>query len=1097
MTDDTNSEIGLFTEATCQYKKIVNDACLGFKTTHLITGASRIRYDCGTVVYWDDGLNPTRTMNIDDVPWKYVDTYVNGCLVRTYPTYPNGDKILNCESIRIAPLVDHPCLKISKGKTAGTLPNGSYQACIAYTVNQVRFTDYLALTSVQGLFEHENTACSLQIDVSNIDKDFDEFELVILANINAQTVAKRIGYYSSSQGTIYVDRWDPEYVTVPVGEIVFRSEPVEKSDALYPVGSYLLRTGIYSKFKFNYQPLANQIKAKWVAVEYPSDYYIKGNNQTGYMRDEQYAFFIRFIYNTGEFSDSYHIPGRPSLPSDLINIAGGDAFEGSLPTWKVYNTATITSTATSSPAYLQGGTIIASGDMAYWESTEKYPANKPDIWNSFPGLNSPLNLCGQPIRHHKMPDETIDSRLGIFNQGGTSIRLLGVQFENIKFPLDSQGNPITSIVGYEILRGSREGNKSIIAKGLLNNMMAYDIPGNSTVKGLFQNYPYNDLRNDSFLTPSAQTGTNGGVTPSQKLQGFQNNISDLIYSFHSPDTTFSNPYLNPYELKLYNEYNGSSIGRFVIPDKHPRMKMPTDAAKILVQTIATTISAAKGVYDLLAVTGGSGVSPITLTASEDLPLNRQLTINNETSFGVGVFGLGTGTIAGNPAIAARNVAAHVYNIAVEIAIAVIATNATYEQLYKIFTALLPKRQFASQFISHGFYNTSKSLRLNNTRRKINYSTYVSPSIQQFGTSYQINNVNRSRYIALEIGSAFLVPSTQDQSRYLISESNTRSINVDEINNISSYYGGIKLSIPSQYGQLESIKQFPVTTVDDNGTCKFTFIPGNQYKTGALFDGDIYISRFTEKNTMLFFSDWLMGQPDMYEYDYTLYHNIPYARHWVNNVELLKYFSIPSDYRVLDNKTNNATGTNVVEGWFYLFNSGVRDFFVESEVNVSYRDWEEDIPKRHYDPYRFTDLSSMFRSDIIKSGNYYKYDYSLSVSKLFGSHIGWGNLLPRDYNPVIQETCYTYRPATVIYSLPQQDDSKKDNWRAFLTNNKKEFYSKVTSIKSIDKTGALFMMIDQSPLSFMGVEELKLDGTGAKITIGDGKLFEKIHFKVKL
>ena len=29
------------------------------------------------------------------------------------------------------------------------------------------------------------------------------------------------------------------------------------------------------------------------------------------MRDEVYAFFIRFVYNTGEKSRSYHIPGRP------------------------------------------------------------------------------------------------------------------------------------------------------------------------------------------------------------------------------------------------------------------------------------------------------------------------------------------------------------------------------------------------------------------------------------------------------------------------------------------------------------------------------------------------------------------------------------------------------------------------------------------------------------------------------------------------------------------------------------------------------------------------------------------------------------------
>jgi hypothetical protein len=45
------------------------------------------------------------------------------------------------------------------------------------------------------------------------------------------------------------------------------------------------------------------------------------------------------------------------------------------------------------------------------------------------------------------------------------IRLMGVYFENIAYPKDNQGRDIPGIVGYEILRGSREGNKSVIAKG--------------------------------------------------------------------------------------------------------------------------------------------------------------------------------------------------------------------------------------------------------------------------------------------------------------------------------------------------------------------------------------------------------------------------------------------------------------------------------------------------------------------------------------------------------------------------------------------------------------------------------------------------------
>ncbi|MFN9109950.1 MAG: hypothetical protein ACK5XN_07755 [Bacteroidota bacterium] len=265
-TDDVNSEIGIFDESECSYKKIINSQCLNFKTTNLITGAFRKRFDCERVIYWDDGLNPSRSLNIDDIPFTYQEKYDGQCIIKEFTDQ------LDCEAIRMAPLIQFPCVKIRSGNISGTLPNGSYQACLAYTINQVRVTDYIGLSEVQSLFTHEDVSSSLIIEINDIDKKYDEFELVILSNIDQQTVAKRIGYYSTSQGRIYVDRWDPEFVTIPVSDIVFRSEPVEKTDAMYTVNNYLLRVGTYSKFKFNYQPLANQIRAKWVSVEYSSDY---------------------------------------------------------------------------------------------------------------------------------------------------------------------------------------------------------------------------------------------------------------------------------------------------------------------------------------------------------------------------------------------------------------------------------------------------------------------------------------------------------------------------------------------------------------------------------------------------------------------------------------------------------------------------------------------------------------------------------------------------------------------------------------------------------------------------------------------------------
>ena len=1080
-TDDTNSEIGIFDEYACTYKKVINDPCLNFKKSNLITGVYRKRYDCERLIYWNDnGLNPDRFIDVDNPPLKYTESIVDGCIVKTI-LKPNQ---LDCEKIRIVPLVDQPCISLKKGKVAGTLPNGSYQACIAYTINKVKVTDYIGLSEVQGLFSHENTSLSLEIELTNIDKSFDEFEVVLYTNINSQNVAKRLGYYSSSVGTIFVDRWDLEYETVPIAQVVFISEPIEKSDSIFQVGDYLLKIGAYSKYKINYQQQANKIQTKWVAVQYPAEYYYKGNNNAGYMRDEQYPFFIRWVYNTGERSESYHIPGRAAIASDLTNTIGGDAFETigqnaiMRQYWQVQNTATVESLTPSTLP--DGGIVIGKGKMGYWESTEQYPADKFNIWG---------DLCGKQIRHHKFPDETVSEILSTNKNNGTTITILGVEFDNITPPLDDKGNVIVSIVGYEILRGSREGNKSIVGKGLFNNMRQYDIPGN-TSKGLFQNYPYNDLRDDPYLTPEEQTGKNG--SPDPKSKKLNTPFKKNIFSFHSPEVSFSNPYLNANEVKIYQEYYGKTTGTFETPYKHPKFKITTDFASII-SKIASVIAAARIVYDAVSliatgVGGGINTPTVSIPGNSDIPLSSNLSVPLINNFPIFQLGLGTGVSYGNPVIASKNSATTIYNIAVDAAFLIFSIPTLDEQITRIITALIPKIQYGAQYNSHGFYNQNAKSVLGNRRRKITNSAYVGSNIQNFvsnpgsnSVSYNINNINRSRNAIVELESDINNPIHIDKSRFTMGDAGV-DIGVAPSSDIASHYGALKLSIPSQYGQLESIKQISVYSCVN----LVKPIKDSTYNTSVLFGGDTYINRFTEKNTMFFFNDWLMGQPDEIEYDYTLHINVPYPRFWVNHTQKHSFFRLANDYRVLDRRSSAAFF--VKKGYFYLFNSGVRDFFVESEVNLAYRDWEDDVNKRHYDPFSYQDTTSMFRSDIIKSGNYYKYDYSLSVSKLAGSHITWGRLLERDYDPAIAATCYSYKPDRVLYSLPQQTESKKDNWRIFLSNNYKDFQSKVTAIKSVNKTGALFMMKNQGPLMFLGVEQLTLDGTGAKITIGDGALF---------
>lgn len=1137
LTDDTSSEIGIFDESACTYTKKVNDPCLNFKRTHPITGISRKRFDCQRPVYFVDGLNPDRFIDLDNPPFKYTESFVDGCSVKIYSNQ------LDCERLRLVPLVQHPCLVLRKGRVSGSLFNGSYQVALAYLIQGVRVTDYIGISEVQSLFVHDNANSSLEVDITTIDTSFDEFELVVISNINQQTTARVIGVYSTSVGTIFIDRLDMETPAIPLTDIVFRGDQVERSDAIYSVNDYALRVGVYSKYKFNYQPQANKITARWRAVKYPADYYHKGGNNTAYLRDEVYSFFIRWVYNTGERSESYHIPGRASEARDLETVITPDKLEeGLVQRWRVYNTAQLESIVPAQTS--DGGQIIATGRMAYWESTEKYPEDRADIWDK---------LCGKNIRHHKMPDETVHPLLSTFLDQGANIVLLGVDFSNIEHPLDQNGNPITSIVGYEILRGSREGNKSIIAKGLVNNMREYDIP-TSTTKGLYQNYPFNDLDEDYFLTSdpaiiytddprvvgdnpeetleigeesdvdSDEDSDDEELSKREKRQRRReerqrrreerrkakerlreerervrnarrenNNVNTSsplrLYkkdymSFHSPDVSFSNPFLNVDELKLYQEVHGQSIGFFEHPYKHPKFKTITNFTSIFASVVAS-ISAIGNVLSVLA-----NDADIKLPSSSKLSYEKKLSLSKMVNYPLqtSVYVLGSGGTQSYPypVTATTNTVLSVYNGIMAVVMGVLESQVIGEQIINVIYGMIPAVQNALQYNAHGFYNQSITKLEGQQRYRIDKAMYIGTGNYAFDNEHNINNIHRSKYVCLKLNREVDNPVTQDRSRFRISAINGK-VNSKARAVISSHYGSMKIAFPSQYGQLESIKQMPIS-----GGCIHPATMTGTYSTGVLWGGDIYINRFTEKNTMYFFDTWLMGEPDEYEIDYRDYMAIAYPRFWINtNRQSFKLFQNASKFRHLDERTSEVFF--VSRGYFYLFNSGVRDFFVESEINLAYRDWEEDLARRHYDPYGFSgdeNLRLMFRSDIIKNGNYYKYDTSLSVSKMVNSSITWGSLLPRNYDPVVAAKCFTYYPDRVIYSLPQQQENRKDNWRVWLVNNYRDFPSPITSIKPINRTGALFMMRRQSPMQFMGVEQLTLDGTGAKITIGDGGLFNQ-------
>ncbi len=1265
-TNDIDSEIGIFEEESCTYTLCVNDPCLNFKKDFLIKGTSRATSTCKFNLYWDDGNNPSRGMSLtiepvtgnvytdsnSPIPWVQIDTTPGG----PCHTFVNTSQ-LDCDAIRLARFIKAPCVEVIKGVGSGTLLNGSYMVAVAYAISGQKISDWY-ISNVQPLFNHNNAASSIDVILSGLDQDFDEIQVALISVTNQQTVARLAGVYSTRQQRLSFDTIDNTWITVPIENIPIMTPIADRTDAMYSVNDYLLRVGPTSKEDFNYQPLANQIVAKWQSVEYPSDYYRKGGNKTNYLRDEVYPFFIRWVYDTGDKSAGYHIPGRPGGTftglNDFAILAGSDTApeiaDGLTPNnWRVNNTAV--QTATPNTILPDGGVVIAEGLMGYWESSEIYPDNKPQIWNAniplspyaaygvltndfgvpLPSTGMAHDVCGKPIRHHKFPDIGLSPQTQYTDGTSSKIRIMGVKFENIKAPVLNDGiTPVPGIVGYEIYRGSRNGNKTILAKGLINNMRQYTVPNGQNTSGvqhLFPNYPYNELgRPDPFLSTSKTSygfcPIWGGGSAENGYNG-QTAYSQFDFTFHSPDTNFTDPFLSAKELKVHGEFNGDIIGKFDKSEEHPKEK--------LINNMAFMISAIGGIaLATLALQGKRtvrntqpylpGYSQSAMSAlNGDYLAFVQIAVPNQDnaqpSFldGTALFSAADGILSAGNGIwdTARNLGgglgssilgepydeAALYGTAKSLINTIFNTTKGYTSnrydvdqedgalknipspfrlamqaplYFNYFTqgtdstldlikAVVRYRDFALRYHSHALYNRFVNSRPGNTRRVIEDQQYIGPQISNLGINKRVNNLYRSKTVALSIvqGAAPYAPlgdpSVNDVSRILASN----VINLYDIDNFgqsnlvdptkeafgpytayagiaggnagafypghtgiqiaSSHYASLKQRIRNQYGQINGVLQVPT-----NSCVQPAPLPASTTSSGTIFGGDTYLGRYTEKNTFFFFYNWLYGQPDGAQFDYTKNEMIPYPRFWGNfdQFETSDFTSsiptfisnlvgggtgtgtgliLPSSYYNLDGlhcPTGSIMGlisamvnvrVSIRDAWFYLFNSGVRDFFVESEINIDLRDWGALETEQHYDPYRYTDTRELFNTKFIKAGNYYKYDQSLSVSKLFINYTAWSNAQAINYDPYIAETCFTYSPRRVIYSLPAQYEGTRDNWYIFLANNYKDFLSRVTCVKPINKSGALIFFETESPVQFQGLDQLETTN-GTKLTIGDGGLF---------
>ncbi len=590
-TDETgsyNSEIGILSKSGT-YSTKVNNYCLNFSISSQIQAKYKTNVFGERVVYWcDNHRNSMRNLNLDNIPTL------------------DDNITFDCSAINVFRNYKIPLIDLNQVSSNGALVAGGYEFSMQYAdANSNPLTPFIPATNVIPIYKDSisdpykyingddagtQTGKSIELNITNLDTNFDYYNLVVIRTIKGIQTSEIIATLPTGQ-TKYIYTGAGTIIReVSLSDLVLKRVTYKSASTVTEANGFLLWGDLQGNPEFNLQPYINNIQVQWNAQEklaYDTLQSFKNPENTFsnklYMRDEVYPLGLEFDLIDGTTTNVYTIPGRSKNKDSLgnsitrttdqygkvttpgawdVNINDSDTINDLIDTseqfnlerWKVYNTA------------YQSGTDSEGlyGEMSYWESdTNTYP-NKPEIWG---------NLAGKPIRHHKFPDNSI---VPIHDGIGDTTRnqdyvpklyYLGIRLTNIDQVINSIPSDIRSkIQGWRLVRGDRTFNKSIIAKGVISNMRELDFrfatdvigPSDLTDIRVYQNYPFNDLRPDPFIA----TGDNRTDAFGSHLQvptdPDQSAYRKDMFSFFSPDTTFVKSYLNVNELKIESEEFGQA-----------------------------------------------------------------------------------------------------------------------------------------------------------------------------------------------------------------------------------------------------------------------------------------------------------------------------------------------------------------------------------------------------------------------------------------------------------------------------------------------------------------------------------------------------------
>jgi len=322
---------------------LIRSDCLGFLSTKHIKGKWRILNGCETVIYFVDGFNTDKAINLARLT-NYTQIDVNNNLPFT-AEYANDNDLWNCNLMKLESDYTHPCINLKKvNVSGGKLRLGMYQFAIQYadeSQNLTNFTyisDNIPITnfkkegpSSEDYYQIEGGVASLApitnnsitINISDLDDRYPYFNLAVIETIEGISIPYRIEKMSTNNNLITYTYRGTNINSIPIlmSELTINKVTYESSESLEIAENRLIRANLKEKLiKWDlFQKKANNIRSKYFTKPI---WWGKGDRYTGskdasvyfdnksYMRDEVYAFGVIWVFKDGTESPSFHIPGR-------------------------------------------------------------------------------------------------------------------------------------------------------------------------------------------------------------------------------------------------------------------------------------------------------------------------------------------------------------------------------------------------------------------------------------------------------------------------------------------------------------------------------------------------------------------------------------------------------------------------------------------------------------------------------------------------------------------------------------------------------------------------------------------------------------------